>query len=71
MATDGALRDIVDMPDYNPKAASRGQRSVSEGKVSSHPVNKVNCHVHGAMNCVNPERTIWRCIECGVGAYRP
>jgi len=22
------------------------------------------------MNCVNPERTIWRCLACGEGAYR-
>jgi len=25
------------------------------------------CEEHGAMNCVNKERSLWRCMACGVG----
>jgi hypothetical protein len=27
------------------------------------------CVRHGAMNCVNPELTIWRCLSCGRSCY--
>jgi len=26
-----------------------------------------SCEEHGAMNCVNKDRSLWRCIMCGVG----
>lgn len=26
-----------------------------------------SCEEHGAMACVNKERSLWRCIQCGVG----
>ena len=26
-----------------------------------------SCEKHGAMNCVNKERSLWRCSACGVG----
>jgi hypothetical protein len=26
-----------------------------------------SCEKHGAMNCVNKERSLWRCLTCGVG----
>ena len=25
------------------------------------------CEEHGAMNCVNKERSLWRCTQCHVG----
>ena len=25
------------------------------------------CEEHGAMNCVNKDRTLWRCLECHIG----
>lgn len=26
-----------------------------------------SCEEHGAMNCVNKPRSLWRCIMCGIG----
>jgi hypothetical protein len=26
-----------------------------------------SCEEHGAMNCVNHNRTLWRCLECHIG----
>jgi hypothetical protein len=26
-----------------------------------------SCEEHGAMNCVNKETTLWRCLACGIG----
>lgn len=26
-----------------------------------------SCEKHGAMNCVNKDRKLWRCITCGIG----
>jgi hypothetical protein len=67
------LADLVDMPDFNPATQNgRGDwslRDVSAGTVTLHPRDKVACAFHGAMNCVNPERTIWRCLTCGRAAY--
>lgn len=28
-----------------------------------------SCIYHGAMNCMNILRTLWRCTACGVGAF--
>lgn len=68
------MLDIAAMPGHNPKAASRGERSVSEGHVKLGREGKLpgfypRCVEHGAMLCVNEERTIWRCIACGAGAF--
>ena len=64
------LIDLAEMPGFNPVVGSHGLHSVSEDRVFVHPHDKVRCREHGAMNAVNPERTIWRCLTCGVGAYR-
>lgn len=64
------LVDIADMPNFNPSTSSRGDRSVSEGNVTWTEKNKATCYIHGAMSCVNKERTIWRCEACGAGAYK-
>lgn len=61
--------DIADMPNFNPSTKSRGDHSVSEGQVTWTEQNKATCKTHGAMSCVNAERTIWRCEACGAGAY--
>lgn len=68
--------DLVNMPDFNPstQAGDRGDwslRDVSSGQVWEHPTWHVECVEHGAMNAVNPDRTIWRCLACGRAAYRP
>ena len=31
--------------------------------------NKPRCRQHNAMNCLNAERTIWRCLACGRSCY--
>lgn len=66
--------DMVDSPDFNPVTnQSRGQwslRDVSSAQVALDPaLNKPRCIDHGAMNCVNAERTIWRCLACGRSCY--
>lgn len=62
------LRDIKDMPNYNP-AVPNGSDSVSTGRVYWTEHNLVTCAIHGAMLAVNPTRTIWRCPACHEGAY--
>ena len=64
------LLDIADMPDCSLKVKD-GLHSVSEGKIFWTENNKVTCREHGACNCVNKERTIWRCLTCHEGAYVP
>lgn len=73
------LVDIRDMPNFNEASNALGkeQRDVSNGKVffgrlpwmSEIAIDTVCCSDHGAMNLVNPEKTIWRCLTCNVGAY--
>jgi hypothetical protein len=67
--------DLAAMPGFNPATQNgRGEwslRDVSSGTVTAHPRDKVRCVAHGAMNCVNPARTIWRCLTCGRAAYTP
>jgi hypothetical protein len=67
------LLDIADMPRLNPRSNTTGrrERDITDNKVLPHPTWVAECKEHGAMNCVNPERTIWRCLTCNVGAYRP
>lgn len=62
------LHDIKDMPNFNPTVPN-GMDSVSTGKVYWTEKNLVTCARHGAMLCVNPDRTIWRCPTCHEGAY--
>jgi len=62
------LHDLKDMPNFNPDVKN-GTDSVSTGKVCWTEANLVTCRVHGAMLCVNPSRTIWRCPACHEGAY--
>ena len=64
------------MPGHNPKASSRGEHSVSGGNVywdyleNIHGAfNLATCIKHGAMLAVDKDCTIWRCIECGAGAF--
>jgi hypothetical protein len=73
------LIDIRDMPGFNPasNAQDKEQRDISNGKVkyekqswmSAIAIKTVCCSEHGAMNLVNSEKTIWRCLTCNVGAY--
>ena len=63
--------DITDMPGFNPNASSRGDRSVTDGRVYWGESNRVCCTTHRAMLCVSEDRKLWRCIACGVGAYLP
>lgn len=65
------ILDMIKMPGFNPSVGAHGLQSVSEGRVYEHPAWKVACRDHGAMNAVNPECTIWRCLTCHVAAYRP
>jgi hypothetical protein len=68
------LIDLAEMPLFNPAAqnTARGDWSLYDvtlmGVVES-ARDKVSCVDHGAMNCVNPERSIWRCLTCGRAAY--
>ena len=45
-------------------------RDVTAGRVTIGPMGKPACWRHGAMNRVDPIRSLWRCSEmyCGVGA---
>ena len=67
------LLDIAEMPGHNPTTGAHGLHSVSEGKVRPDEFGKPCCTQHGAMNAVNPDRTIWRCVHavpaCGEGSY--
>lgn len=70
-ARSAGLLDLEEMPNWNPKTGKHALRSVSEYRVYWDDQNKVCCVDHGAMNCVNPERTIWRCLAlgCQTAAY--
>lgn len=68
------LVDIANSPNFNPSTNSgRGDWSlhdVSNGNVSLDDWwQKPECIDHGAINCVSKDLTIWRCIECGRGAF--
>ncbi len=63
------IADLATMPNWNASTGARGTHSVSEGHVYRHPSWRVACKKHGAMNSVAEDRTIWRCIACGAGAY--
>lgn len=66
--------DMIDSPDYNPTTnQNRGDwslRDVSTQQVTLDEVwNKPECIEHGAMNCVSPDRSIWRCLTCARSAF--
>lgn len=66
--------DMADSPNFNPSTnQSRGEwslRDVSSGQVAVDPTwDKPRCVDHNAMNCVNAEMTIWRCLNCGRSCY--
>ena len=65
------MLDIAEMPDYNPITGSEGAHAVSQQLVYWDSKNKVCCILHKAMNAVNPDRTLWRCLTCHTGAYLP
>jgi hypothetical protein len=70
---------ILDLAEAGPsvRAGAHGLRSVREGRVWFDPevrfgvVQGPSCQQHGAMNAVNPERSIYRCLTCHVAAYIP
>jgi len=68
------IQDMVEMPDFNWET-QKGRndwstRDVSQGAVSLDAEwHKPNCIDHGAMNAVNPDRSIWRCLCCGRACY--
>lgn len=66
-----ALYDLREMPNWNPSTGGHALTSVTEGRVRWHPANKVTCVDHGAMNAVNEDCTIWRCLAfgCYTAAY--
>lgn len=63
------LMDMSAMPGFSPAVGAHAHHSVSEGRVYLHSEWKVVCREHGAMNAVNEECTIWRCLICHVAAY--
>jgi len=76
------MKDLADMPNWNPGTGTHGLHSVTGGRVGPDRWGKPWCARHGAMNAVNQDRTIWRCITavadradgkvvslCGEGAY--
>lgn len=67
------IHDLIDDPQFNPATQNnRGDwslRDVSTGHVVPDRYGKPECVDHGAMNCVTPAMTIWRCLNCGRAAY--
>lgn len=69
------ISDQIDDPDFDPVTnTGRGEwslRDVSSGGVvlrrdaQGRGEPKPSCIDHGAMNAVNPARTLWRCLSCG------
>jgi hypothetical protein len=67
------LHDMIDQPDFNwATQNNRGEwslRDVSSGNVFAGGDGKPECIEHGAMNCVVPDKSIWRCLNCGRATY--
>lgn len=67
------LHDLIDQPDFNMATQNdRGDwslRDVSAGAVVQAADGKPSCQSHGAMNCVVPDRSLWRCLMCGRATY--
>lgn len=70
---DAKLIDLIDMPDFNPASQNKrgdwGLRCVSDGSVVRDDTGRPRCVDHGAMNVVNEDRSLWRCLACGRGCY--
>jgi hypothetical protein len=64
------LRDLQDARRAAKTWLPPDDRDVTNGLVVPGPEGKPRCVRHGAMNRVDPYRSIWRCSEfrCGVGA---
>jgi hypothetical protein len=64
---------MIDQPNFNwATQNNRGEwslRDVSAGAVFLASDGKPACIDHGAMNCVVPDKTIWRCLMCGRSTY--
>lgn len=75
MKTITQIQDLKDMPDFNWETQKgRGTWStqdVTDGNVflSFDHWRKPECIDHRAMNAVNSDRSIWRCLECGRACY--
>ncbi len=73
MTKRAVLHDLVEQPGFNPTTQrDRGDwslRDVSTGNVSRADDGKPSRIDHGAMNAVNPDRTLWRCLICSRATY--
>jgi len=47
----------------SPYKRKDGYKNIIQFDQSGYP----SCEEHGAMACVNKDRSLWRCIQCGVG----
>lgn len=47
----------------SPYKRKEGYKNIVQFDVNGYPA----CEEHGAMNCVNKSRQLWRCIMCGIG----
>lgn len=61
-------------PNYNPETnKNRGDWSLydvtNKEVILDDKWNKPECIEHKAMNCVNEERTIWRCLTCSRSCF--
>jgi len=50
-------------PKESPYKRKEAYKNIIQFDASGYP----SCEEHGAMVCVNKERNLWRCIQCGVG----
>lgn len=62
------------MPDFNWETQKNrdtwSTQDVSDESVTLDPVwDKPRCIEHNAMNAVNADRSIWRCLVCGRACY--
>lgn len=66
--------DMASSPNFNP-ATNKDREEWSLYDVSNKEVdvdpntNTPRCIDHNAMNCVSPDRTIWRCLTCSRSCY--
>lgn len=56
------MKERLKMPD-SPYKRKEGYKNIIRFDARGYP----SCEKHGAMTCVNKERSLWRCIQCGVG----
>lgn len=66
--------DMIDSPKFDP-STNNGRGDWSLRDVTTDQVfldcewHKPTCRTHGAMNALNPDRTIWRCLTCGRACF--